>query len=147
GETASDGGLAFETLDLREIAEQPETARPIDRRGRVVNAAVESERRPVDGLPGDGRKERASRIALQRCADDREGKSAGTECDLDVARTQAAMAEERSLLIDDAGRHGQVATVHPDLPETARRRQDLRQCLDRHTEQVAELGIPLACGE
>ena len=50
------------------------------------------------------------------------------------------MAEQRRLLVDDVGNDGQAA----DRAERAGGRTDLRQRLDGHAEETAQLRVPLA---
>ena len=105
-------GRCVEGVDLGEVGEQAEAARPVDGGRGAVDAAVERIGR-LPRRPSARRRWAAARRPRSRinCAGDGEREGAGAEGDLGVAGIAAAMAVERRLLVDDRGgeRHGSAA--------------------------------------
>ena len=127
----------FKTCDIGKFLEQAKPPRPVHGGARVVNAAFNGAvRRFIFYLPSHGRKDAEFRAIDAHVSGDRQRKGARPEGNF----CRAAMAEERGLLIDEAGGHGSFSR----LAKVARRRSDFGQAFDGHAEELAEFGIPVA---
>ena len=139
-DVALDRGGAAEGIQFARIGEQSDAADPVGRRVRVVYAAIEGVRGAGSDTRRDGREDPVVMAGGWRLAADREGECAGAERDLHVAGGVAAVAEQRGLLVGDAGGHGDAAIA--DRAEVVRRRQDRRQEVHRDAEEPAEFLVP-----
>src|SRR5262249_54285849 len=106
-----------------------------------VDAALDGiGERPVADLPGDRAQHAGGGIGGHVLVGDGEREDTGAESDLGLAAMPAAMTEERRLLVDDIDDKKQLA----DRNEGTDGGAYLRQRLQRHAEEAAELQVPLA---
>ena len=129
-----------EVGNLRPLPEQTERPRPVHRRPRRIDPAVERIGRPLPGPRPGHRRQRPRPGGRQRLPGDRQHEGPGPEGDLRLPRRGAAMPAQGRLLVHHARRQPPA----PDLPKLPRRRRDHGQRLHRHPEQRAQLRIPRA---
>ena len=136
---------SVECGDVIEMREQTQTSRPVQRRCRVVHAAVDGIGWLRSELPCQRGQNSALCSAHRTGTGYRQREGAGAKRDLGLPRTETAVAEQRGLLIDDACHQRNPTAFRNTEPADGRAYRG--QQFHRHTKQPAQVSVPFPGGE